>query len=87
MTKKKIKSLCKERFGIKIPRNTQEALILNKDNGNTLWAEAIAKERTVLKHYSVFVFYPSSTKILSDYQWAPLQWVFYVKKEDMRRKA
>ena len=32
------------KFGIPIPRNVKEAHKLDKENGNTLWADAIAKE-------------------------------------------
>ena len=31
-----------EKFGIYIPNNVKEALKLDKENGNTLWADAIA---------------------------------------------
>ena len=31
-------------FGIKMPRNTKEALLLDCQNGNTLWADIIEKE-------------------------------------------
>ncbi len=32
------------KFGIKLPKTIKEALELDKKNGNTLWANAIAKE-------------------------------------------
>jgi hypothetical protein len=32
------------KFGIKIPKTVKEALALDRKNGNTLWADAIAKE-------------------------------------------
>eukprot|EP00957_Ditylum_brightwellii_P183720 13993559-Ditylum_brightwellii.AAC.1 len=35
--KKKIR----EKFGVKILRNTKEALLLDKKNGDSKWAEAI----------------------------------------------
>ena len=35
-TKKKVKSPVKEKFEIPIPKNTREALIIDKNNGNTL---------------------------------------------------
>ena len=31
-----------EKFGIALPKNFKEALHLDKENGNTLWADAIA---------------------------------------------
>ena len=38
MAKKQIK------FGVKVPGSVEEALMLDKENGNTLWGEAINKE-------------------------------------------
>jgi hypothetical protein len=32
------------KFGIELPKTVQEALALDKKNGNTLWADAISKE-------------------------------------------
>ncbi len=32
------------KFGIKVPRSVAEAYALDKKNGNTLWADLIAKE-------------------------------------------
>ena len=33
-----------EKFGIKLPKTVAEALNIDKENGNTLWADAIVKE-------------------------------------------
>ncbi len=32
------------KFGLEIPKTVKEALALDRKNGNTLWADAIAKE-------------------------------------------
>jgi hypothetical protein len=32
------------KFGIEVPRSVAEAYALDKKNGNTLWADSIAKE-------------------------------------------
>jgi hypothetical protein len=32
------------KFGIELPKTVKEALALDKKNGNTLWADSIAKE-------------------------------------------
>jgi hypothetical protein len=32
------------KFGIELPKTVKEALDLDKMNGNTFWADAIAKE-------------------------------------------
>jgi hypothetical protein len=36
-------------MGIEVPRNTREALFFDKQNKNTLWADAIFKERSGLR--------------------------------------
>ena len=38
----------REIFGYNIPKNYREALLLDKNNGNNLWAEKIAKGMTEL---------------------------------------
>jgi hypothetical protein len=51
------------KFGIELPKTVKEALELNKKNGNTFWADAIAKE---MKEVHV------AFKILLDGQSAPI---------------
>ena len=77
----------KIKFGIKVPNNIREALILDKENGNNLWSEAIQKEMTALNDAAVFIYHPPSYKVGSQYQYAPLRIIFDVKQEDLRRKA
>ena len=60
--KKNIKILCKEHFEIKILRNTREAILLDKENNATLWAETITKERIALEKYSIFMKIPLDYK-------------------------
>ena len=51
-----------ETFGIALPNNVKEVLELDKENGNTLWADAIATE---MKNVKV------SFKILDEGEMAP----------------
>ena len=51
------------KFGIKVPNNVREVLILDKENVNNLWAEAIQKEMTALNQASVFIYHPPSYKV------------------------
>jgi hypothetical protein len=53
------------KIGIKLPKTIKEALALDKKNGNTFWADAIAKE---MKDVSV------AFKILLDRQSAPISY-------------
>ena len=42
--KRNLENKRRERFGIKIPNTTREALVLDNENNDTKWVEAIAKE-------------------------------------------
>ena len=73
------------KFGIEILKSIDEALVLDKKNGNTLWADAIAKEMKNLR---------AAFHILPDGEWAPngfqrihCHMVFDVKMENFQRKA
>ena len=45
-------------FVLKIPNNAREALLIHAENGNKLWAEAIAKEMGAVEKVTCFDFYP-----------------------------
>ena len=85
--KRNEKKGARTKYGIEIPRNVKEALIMDERNGNTLWADAIMKEMSALEKAKVWSFYPPHHKLPPDYQYAPLQMIFDVKQEDLRRKA
>ena len=40
---------CNQKYGINLLKMVEEGLILDKANGNTLWADVIAKEMTNVK--------------------------------------
>ena len=64
------------KFGIEVPKTVKEALELDKKNGNTLWADAIAKE---MKDVRV------AFKILPDGQSAPIGYQ-KIPCHDLRRE-
>ena len=73
------------KFGIRIPKDVEEAIKIDKENGNTLWQDAIAKEMGNVR---------VAFKILEDGEVVPVghqeircHLVFDVKMEDFRRKA
>ena len=41
-------------FGVKVPRNHEQAVKFDEENGNTLWQEAEAKEIEQMFEYNVF---------------------------------
>ena len=73
------------KFGIKVPKTVEEALILDKEIGNVLRYKAIQKEMSAVK---------VAFKILDDDERQPIgsqymkyHMVFSIKVEDFSRKA
>ena len=50
----KRKNAVKYKFGVRIPRNYKEAIELDKQNGNTLWQDAIRREMELIKEFGTF---------------------------------
>ena len=73
------------KFGIEIPRTVKEALELDRRNGNTLWADAIAKEMAEVR--KAFDILPDGKTAPVGYQKIPCHMVFDIKMEDFKRKA
>eukprot|EP00957_Ditylum_brightwellii_P009590 723517-Ditylum_brightwellii.AAC.1 len=71
--KKKIR----EKFGIKIPRNMKEALLLDKKNGDSKWAEAICKKIDLLEWFGVFQYHDARTNFHwnDGWQYAPMHMI------------
>ena len=76
------------KYSIRVPSNAKEAAQFDKDNGNSLWENAILKGLEVLMSMSVFRKLPSSLRKAKakGYQFAPLRMIFDVKV-DLRRKT
>ena len=74
-----------EKFGYKIPNNSSEVFLLDKNNGNTLWSEAIVKEMTELEKLSMFQLYPPKNNFEKKCGWkyAPMHMLFDVKQQDL----
>ena len=70
------------KYGVWVPRNVNEALEVDKKNGNSLWQDSIYKEVEALQQFKTFKAAAKATinaegkKI----QWAPLQMTFDVKE-------
>ena len=77
----------KVKFGITVPNSLKHALILDQQNKNNAWAEAIYKEMSALSKAGVWEFKSPHYKTGKDYQYAPLTMIFDIKQEDLRRKA
>jgi hypothetical protein len=68
------------KFGIELPKIVKEALELDKKNGNTFWADAIAKE---MKDFCVaFKMLLDGQSVPIGYQKIPCHMTFDIKMED-----
>ena len=76
------------KYGIRVSRNAREAIQFDKENGNTLWRDAILKELEALMSMNLFKKFPSYLRKAKGkgFQFAPLRIIFDVKL-DLRRKA
>jgi hypothetical protein len=73
------------KFGIEVPKTVKEALALDRKDGNTLWADAIAKE---MKEVCIaFNILPDGHSAPIGYQKIPCHMIFDVKMEDFQQKA
>ncbi len=70
------------KIGIEISKTVKEALALDCKNGNTLWADAIAKEMREV--HIAFNILPDGSSAPVGYQKIPCHMVFDVKMEDFR---
>ncbi len=73
------------KFGIEVPKPVKEALALDRKNGNTLWADAIAKE--MKEAHIAFNILPDGHFALIGYQKIRCHMIFDVKMDDFRQKA
>ena len=74
-----------EKFGIAFPKNVKEVLQLDKENGNTLWADAIATEMKNVK--VAFKILDDGEMAPRDHQFVKCHMIFDIKMENFRRKA
>jgi hypothetical protein len=68
-----------------MPTSVKDALEIDKKNGNTCWADAIATEMKNVR--AAFKILPNGTRAPNGYQRINCNMVFDVKMEDFRRKA
>ncbi len=68
------------KFGIEVRKTVKEALALDHKNGNTLWADAIAKEMREVR--IAFNILPDGCSVPIGYQKVPCHMIFDMKMED-----
>ncbi len=73
------------KFGVEVPRSVAEAYTLDKKNGNTLWADSIAKEMMNVR--TAFKILANGDKVPIGFQRMRCHMIFDIKMEDLRRKS
>ncbi len=73
------------KFGVCVPRNVKEAYQLDKENGNTLWRDAMDLELTQLIEYQTFVDAGLNAPTPTGYQKIRAHMVFDVKQMGKRK--
>ena len=73
------------KFGIEVPRTIQRALEIDKENSNTLWRDAIAKEMNAVR--IAFKMLDEGEEPPPGYQFMKCHMIFDVKLDGFRRKA
>ena len=68
------------KYGTRVPRNANEAIQFDRENGNFLWYNAILKELEALMSMEVFKKFPSSLRKARSkgFQFVPLRMIFDV---------
>ena len=83
--KRRVVSKKSEKFGIRIPRTWEEAVKIDKENGDTLWQDAIRAEMAKVR--VAFKIVDDDYIIPPGYQVIRCHLIFDLKIEDFRRKA
>ena len=85
-TKKKKNLTPKYKFGQKVPRSINECYLLDKENNNNEWAQAIDKEVKLLRdEYKCFEILPKGRNAPIGYKYIKLLWTFDVKFDGRKR--
>ena len=75
------------KFGIRIPKSVEQAITVDKENGNTLWWDAICKEMTNVRP-AFEKWEKKESELPPGYQKIKCHFIFDVKMgENFRRKA
>jgi hypothetical protein len=73
------------KFGIRLPKTVEEALRLDRENGNHYWRDAIAKEISAFR--VAFQILSDGTSPPPTYQFIKCHLVFDIKMDSFQRKA
>ena len=73
------------KFGFKIPKTVKRALEIDKEDGNTLWQDALVKEMANVK--VAFKILPDGSKEPVGHQYMDFHLVYEIKLDGFHRKA
>ena len=73
------------KFGIRLPKTVKEALEIDKENGNTMWADSMQKEMNAMR--VAFKILEEGETAPPGYQCVSCKMIFDVRMEDLRRKS
>lgn len=74
------------RFGILVPKDVHDAMILDQENKNNKWGDSISNEMGGIMKHETFLFLPPGSTPPEGYQEGPLRLIFLVKP-DLCHKA
>ena len=73
------------KFGVRVPRNHREAVILDEKNNNTLWKESEEREMEQILHYKTFRDLGKGAQAPDGYKKIPVRFVYDVKQSGLRK--
>ncbi len=75
----------KFKYGIEVPRDYQDAVRIDKKNGNTLWQDATALEMEHMKTYNVFEDHGDNAPVPKSYKNIRVHLIYDVKHDGRHR--
>ena len=73
------------KFGVRVPRNLKEAIVLDRENSDTQWQDSVALELSQLAEYSAFRSVGVHKHPPSGYNRIPAHIIFDVKQSGKRK--
>ena len=73
------------KFGVRVPRNLKEAIVLDRENSDTQWQDSVALELSQLAEYSAFRSAGVHKHPPSGYKRIPAHIIFDVKQSGKRK--
>ncbi|MGH7954991.1 MAG: reverse transcriptase domain-containing protein [Gloeomargaritales cyanobacterium] len=72
-------------YGVELPRNVKHAMLIDRENNDSKWRDAIRKEMSAMEEMEVFRILPEGEKAPPECTRIPLMMVFAVKPDGTRK--